>query len=97
MSAEITIGSVLAAIILLRWLKWLRGDGENEEFDWLLLALGVVAALTLAGRFLNPLGVHLTHQWRMVASAPRCASHSRRIPPDVVADFVVARIVAHCP
>jgi|RhiMetdeSRZDD1v2_1073273.scaffolds.fasta_scaffold2748636_1 Na+/melibiose symporter-like transporter len=60
MSAEMIIGSVLAAIILLRWLKWLRGDGENEEFDWLMLALGVVAALTLAWRFLNPLGVHLT-------------------------------------
>jgi hypothetical protein len=59
MSAEMIIGSVLAAIILLRWLKWLRGDGENEEFDWLILALGVVAALTLAWRFLNPLGVHL--------------------------------------
>jgi hypothetical protein len=58
MSAEMIIGSVLAAIILLRWLKWLRGDGENEEFDWLILALGVVAALTLAWRFLNPLGVH---------------------------------------
>jgi hypothetical protein len=29
MSAEMIIGSVLAAIILLRWLKWLRGDGEN--------------------------------------------------------------------
>jgi Na+/melibiose symporter-like transporter len=64
MTAEMIIGSVLAAIILLRWLKWLRGDGENEEFDWLILALGVVAALTLAWRFLNPLGVHLTHQRR---------------------------------
>jgi hypothetical protein len=60
MSAEMIIGSVLAAIILLRWLKWLLGDGDNEEFDWLILALGVVAALTLAWRFLNPLGVHLT-------------------------------------
>jgi hypothetical protein len=56
MSAEMIIGSVLVAIILLRWLKWLRGDGENEEFDWLILALGVVAALTLAWRFLNPSG-----------------------------------------
>jgi hypothetical protein len=54
MSAEITIGSVLAAIILLRWLKWLRGDGENEEFDWLIIALAVAAALTVAWRFLNP-------------------------------------------
>jgi len=51
-------------------------DGENEEFDWLIIALAVAAALTVAWRFLNPLGVHLTHQRRTVASAPRCAALS---------------------
>jgi hypothetical protein len=90
MSAEMIIGSVLAAIILLRWLKWLRGDGENEEFDWLILTLGVVAALTLAWRFLNPLGVYLTHR-RKVAIALGCALTSHLC--DVVADFIVSCVV----
>jgi hypothetical protein len=31
MSAEMIIGSVLAAIILLRWLKWLRGDRQLSK------------------------------------------------------------------
>jgi hypothetical protein len=68
----------------------LRGDGENEEFDWLILALGVVAALTLAWRFLNPLGAHLTHR-RKVAIALGCALTSHLC--DVVADFIVSCVV----
>jgi hypothetical protein len=88
MSAEMIIGFVLAAIILLRLdrlgkqiratrnelmkvvspeayqheieiAKLMEEKGRLRLVDWLIFALAVAAALTVAWRFLNPFGVSI--------------------------------------
>ena len=88
MSAEMIVGFVLAAIILLRLdrlgkqiratrnelmkvispeayqyeievAKLMEEKGRLRLVDWLIFALAVAAALTVAWRFLNPFGVSI--------------------------------------